>query len=129
MGFWIGEANQYYEGDPLPGAIEVPQRPTADYSWVNNYWAYTPTELDYVTAVQTLLDSTARQRGYDGILSACSYSNSTIPQFQAEGLACLAWRDVVWATCYGSLAAVQAGQMAPPTVDAFISSLPTLVWP
>ncbi|HVJ31676.1 MAG TPA: hypothetical protein VND94_01060 [Terriglobia bacterium] len=88
-----------------------------------------PTEADYVAAVQAMLDTKARERNYDNIMSACTYAASTIAKFKAEGDACLAWRDAVWAQCYTDLAAVQAGTMAQPTVGDFVASLPHLTWP
>lgn len=105
----------------IPGLIEVPDDdPRA---------VIAPTVADYVAAVQVMLDTTARQRNYDNIQSACTYAASTNAQFKAEGLACLAWRDQVWAQCYADLAQVQAGTMQQPTVEAFVASLPTLAWP
>jgi hypothetical protein len=87
------------------------------------------TETDIIFAVQHMLDAKARERNYDGILSACSYATSTVSKFKNEALACVAWRDAVWAQCYASLAAVQAGHMAPPSKDEFVASLPQLTWP
>jgi hypothetical protein len=80
-------------------------------------------------AVQARLDTTARTRNYDGILSLCSYSASTNPKFGPEGLAGVAWRDAVWATCYTVLAAVQAGTQAVPTEAGLLALLPAMTWP
>lgn len=129
MGFYISQGGAYHEGDQLPGDTAVPQRPDAMHAWNGTAWVYAATEADYVAAVQVMLDTTAKQRNYDNIQSACTYAASTNAQFKAEGLACLAWRDAVWAQCYADLAAVQAGTMQQPTVDAFVASLPTLTWP
>jgi hypothetical protein len=89
----------------------------------------TPTVEQYVAAVQNLLDTTARQRNYDGILSACTYATSTNAKFQAEGQACVAWRDGCWAYCYQALADVDSGKRTAPTIDGLIAELPTLTWP
>lgn len=86
-------------------------------------------EWMYKGAVQRLLDATAQARGYDGILAACSYYGSTIAKFRAEANACIAWRDAVWAYCYDQLAKVQAGDIAQPSIDEFIASLPAIAWP
>ena len=42
-------------------------------------------------AVQNMLDSAAKAKGYDSILSACSYAAYPNP-FQAEGQEFVAWR-------------------------------------
>lgn len=80
-------------------------------------------------AVQAHLDTKVKERGYDSILSACSYVNSSDPTFQAEALACVAWRDAVWRTCYNILDEVMAGEREIPTAEELIAELPELVWP
>ena len=82
-----------------------------------------------VNAVQEHLDATAQQRGYDGILSLCSYATSSVPQFAAEGQAGVTWRDACWTHCYATLAACRDGEMAIPTTDELVSALPLFVWP
>jgi hypothetical protein len=89
-----------------------------------------PSVDQYTAAVQAWLDDTAEERNYDHILSACSYVTSTNPLFQAEGQACVAWRDAVWASCYQIMGNVQAGnRAAPATTEDLIAELPTIVWP
>lgn len=80
-------------------------------------------------AVQKHLDDTAKMRGYDGILSACTYATDTHPPFKAEGQACVDWRGAVWGACYTIMAAVQAGNHAMPTEASLIAELPVMVWP
>lgn len=86
-------------------------------------------QASLTAAVQNHLDTTSRQRNYDGILSLCSYAASTSPKFGPEGLAGVAWRDAVWASCYAILADVQAGTRAVPTADELLAELPAMVWP
>ena len=87
------------------------------------------TAADFTNAVQQHLDTTARTRNYDGILSACSYATSTSPPFSLEGVAAVAWRDAVWLYCYQQLAAVQAGTRdVPASTAAFINELPVISW-
>lgn len=88
-----------------------------------------PSISDYTKAMQGLLDSTAQAHGYDGILSACTYAESVVPRFHAEGQACFAWRDSVWAAGDLLLKSVQSGQMQAPTIPALIAMLPKMEWP
>jgi hypothetical protein len=82
-----------------------------------------------VSAVQRHLDTEAKTRGYDGILSLASYASSTHPPFSAEGKAGLDWRDAVWSYCYQVLADVQAQTRPIPTEAKLIAELPKMVWP
>jgi len=80
--------------------------------------------------VQNRLDEFARTRNYDGILSACTYATSTIPNFAAEGQYCVNARDATWTTLYSIMAAVQAQlQPMPTSYNDIESELPELVWP
>ena len=83
----------------------------------------------HVQAVQTLLDSTAQQKGYDGILSACSYAASSNSTFQAEGRACLDWRDRVWIKVYEVLDAVASGSSPMPGEAELLAEIPAMIWP
>lgn len=82
-----------------------------------------------IDAIQKHLDTTAKTRGYDGILSLASYAASTHPPFAAEGRAGADWRDSVWGYGYRVLADVQAGTRTIPTVAELIAELPAMVWP
>jgi hypothetical protein len=81
------------------------------------------------TAMQAHLDDSARTRGYDGILSLCSYAASAHPKFAAEARAGVAWRDAVWAKGYEIQAAVLAGTRPMPTIAEVMAELPALEWP
>ena len=82
-------------------------------------------------AVQHALDGFAKTRGYDGIMSACSYSNSTDAQFKFEADYCIQLRDTTWRMGYAILAEVKAGNRPVPTVDELITELPvgSAKWP
>lgn len=83
-----------------------------------------------VGAVQSWMDDEAKTRGYDGILSLCSYATDPNARFSAEGQAGVDWRGAVWAECYQILADVDAGvRPAPESIDALISELPVMTWP
>ncbi|MDO9235958.1 MAG: hypothetical protein Q7U28_08000 [Aquabacterium sp.] len=83
----------------------------------------------FSAAIQARLDTFARTRNYDGILSASTYATSTVPKFAAEGQAAVNLRDATWAAAYVILAAVEAGTRAMPTLEAVMAELPALVWP
>ncbi|HEY9155573.1 MAG TPA: hypothetical protein VIM69_10600 [Opitutaceae bacterium] len=85
-----------------------------------------------VAAAQDALNTFAATRGYDGILSACTYATSTVPQFAAEGAYCVMLRDQTWAVLYQMLAEVEAGTRPIPSgFDDIASELPTASaeWP
>ena len=80
-------------------------------------------------SVQQLLDSKAKERNYDNILSLCTYATSVNPTFSAEGQAGVEWRDAVWAKCYQVLDEVNSGTREVPTKEELLSELPTFTWP
>lgn len=83
-----------------------------------------------VGATQQRLDDFAKTRGYDGILSACTYATSTITKFQIEGQYCVNMRDATWASLYTLMAEVQAGTRAMPSgYEDVEADLPALAWP
>lgn len=104
-----------------------------DFGPVAPYVAPEPTpeevQKTITDAIQAHLDAKARERGYDGILSLCSYATSTNPKFAAEGQAGVAWRDACWAKGFEIMAEIQAGTREVPTVDELLAELPDLHWP
>lgn len=78
-------------------------------------------------AVQHVLDSKAKELLYDNCLSVCSYIDTGVPKFDAEGRAFRSWRSQVWAKGYEILAQVQAGERGIPTEAELIAELPELV--
>jgi hypothetical protein len=87
------------------------------------------TKSRLTSAIQSMLDDKAKERGYDSILSLCTYATSPTAKFAAEGQAGVSWRDEVWAKGYTILADVEAGTRSIPTVDELLSELPSFVWP
>jgi len=83
----------------------------------------------FTGSIQARLDTFARTRGYDGILSAATYASSTNAQFATEGQYAVNARDLTWAKCYEILGAVQSGTRPMPTLAEIEAELPVLEWP
>lgn len=85
---------------------------------------------EIVRDTQKHLDQFAMTRGYDGILSACTYHSSAVTKFQVEGAYCVQARDATWAKLYEMLDEVTAGTRPVPSGFAdVLPELPTLAWP
>lgn len=82
-----------------------------------------------LAAVDEHLNSAARSRGYDSILSAALRAALPLSPFHAEGLAFGNWMDSVYAKCYEVLAAVKGGEVDEPTFDELLTMLPALKLP
>ena len=117
-----------------------PAEVTQDYVWQDgDYWLGwisdpeplppTPEQqmqqlvAQFTEAVQVHLDSEAQAKGYDNIISACSYAGAPNP-FQAESIQFITWRGNVWAYCYAELAKVQSGERQVPVLEDFLNELP-----
>jgi len=74
-------------------------------------------------AVQVHLDATARARGYDSILSACSYASAP-NRFQMESQAFIEWRSACWDMAFQVQQEVAEGTRPVPTEEELISLLP-----
>lgn len=82
-----------------------------------------------IDGVQNYMDEVAATRGYDSILSACSYIDSGIEKFDTEGAKARRWRSAVWAYCYAQLDLFLEGELTEvPTIEALIDQLPVLDW-
>lgn len=85
-------------------------------------------KAEFEAAVQNLLDTEARSKGYDNILSMISYGTSTKPQWKAEAVAAVKWRDDCW-----NEALVQLGNYiatgVEPTMEDFLAAMPAINWP
>lgn len=107
------------------GCIQITDAEAETITTAQNQLTPAQIEEQYHGAVQAMLDAYAQSMRYDSMISMSTYVNSTNAQFKAESTAALAWRDAVWASCYATLAAVQAGTKAmPASPEAFIATLP-----
>jgi len=83
-----------------------------------------------VAATQERLDTFAQDRGYDSILSACTYATSPSANFATEGQYCVAQRDATWTKLIQILGEITFGTRPKPSGYADIEpELPPLVWP
>lgn len=82
----------------------------------------------YIEAVQNRLDSFAQSKGYDGIMSACTYVASSIASFANEAQRCVLLRDETWNACYKILTDIEQGKRTIPTIDEMLAELPALTW-
>jgi hypothetical protein len=87
-------------------------------------------QAEIVTSTQQRLDTFAKTRNYDSVLSLCTYASSPNAKFQAEGQYGVEARDATWSKLLEILAEVEANTRPMPTGYAEIESeLPPLVWP
>ena len=86
-------------------------------------------QRQFTDTVQQHLDSFARIRNYDNIMSAATYATSTVPKFKTEGQYAVEARDATWAKGYEILGAVLSGQRPMPTIEEVLTELPPLAWP
>lgn len=56
-------------------------------------------------------------------------SHRGLAAYAADAEAFTAWRDPLWVFAFETLAAVQSGQMAQPTISELIAMLPQPPWP
>ena len=54
---------------------------------------------DYTAVVIVMLDTKARERGYDNGLLVASYVGSSDAKWATEAQAFVAWRDQIWTRC------------------------------
>lgn len=120
------QVDEYAKANPDNVTLEVEPEPEPKYE---------PTQEEteariqkrLTNAVQHVLDSKAKELNYDSCLSVCSYIDTGVAKFDAEGVAFRKWRSAVWAKGYEILAEVQEGKREIPTEEELIADLPELV--
>lgn len=80
--------------------------------------------------VQQRLDDFAATRGYDNIVSACSYATSQHAKYGPEGRYCVTAREDTWDVMFQIEASVVAGtRPMPRSYEEIEPDLPVLAWP
>lgn len=69
--------------------------------------------------VKELLNETAKQYDYDDIISACSYTNSTVQAYKEEAERFVKFRDDVWELYYSIM-----NEGVPETTEGFLEQFP-----
>lgn len=118
-----GAYERGYDGQ-LYRAGEAPQKSPEE----QQAEAQAAMQAEFTDAIQQRLDAFAQERGYDNIMSACSYFGSANPRFKAEADRAIALRDATWAKCYEILDDVLAGKRPIPTEEELFAELPKLEW-
>lgn len=117
------------------------RQPSPAHEWMEGEWvdttpeppAPTPEQIidAYRLAIQAHVDAAAQGRDYNDGNALAGYIASTVPQWAAEALAFVAWRDEVWAYAYTELAKVttEPPEREVPSIENFIGELPAIEWP
>lgn len=89
---------------------------------------HSPGVADYQSAIQAMVDETARSQLFNDGVTMASYVSSTVEPWAAQAQAFVAWRDNVWQYAYSELSKVQAGEREQPTIEKFLLELPEINW-
>lgn len=113
---WYSNDNSVYVA-PADEETFIPREPTAE-----------EIKQMLIDGTQNYMDEVAQTRGYDSILSACSYISTGVERFDAEGAEARKWRSAVWQYCYDQLDLVLEGKRSIPTLEELIEELPKIDW-
>lgn len=83
-----------------------------------------------VDSTQAYLDTFAKTRNYDNILSLCTYATSLVEKFRIEGQYGVELRDKTWARLYELFNEIKNGtRVQPESFEDIRSELPIPIWP
>lgn len=85
-----------------------------------------PSLSEFGNSIQAVLDSGARDAGYDDIASMVSYVGDPNEKFAAEGEAARDWRSAVWTYATEQLSLIEKGEREFPTLEQFAKELPAM---
>lgn len=125
MTLYYNHVLDYFQEYPMPEGPDWRVATEEDVQREANKVLFTTVQQ----AIQLHLDNVAKTRGYDGILSLCSYAASLNPKFSGEAQAGVVWRDECWAYAYNLFDMVQAGEIPVPSIEDVLEGLPQIVWP
>lgn len=134
----------YPPNPPQPGTYEnvVEVQPVeVDGVWYRHFILVpmTPEEVvqknqqlwvEFTSDTQNRLDTFAQTRGYDNMLSLCTYATSPTQKYATEGAYGVQSRDETWLAFYQLMDEVKAGVAPMPTnFGEVVAVLPVLEWP
>jgi hypothetical protein len=124
--FYLGGSVDPLSRQVTGGTWEDPGAPSYDQVYED---AMATVRAELTSFVQGIIDANAKERGYDSILSLCTYATSTNPRFQAEGQAGVVCRDKAWALGYDLEAKVRRGEIPIPTKEEVAALVESIDWP
>lgn len=111
---------------PQPSHEEVMALDTPELEHMYQFYRFIDAGTPLIAAY---VDAVAREKNYDTAVSCASYVSSTIPAWQAQAVAFVAWRDSVYSYCIAQETLMQTGARSIPTFEEFKTELPVMVWP
>lgn len=119
--YWFADGSKHIIteiGELLPEGALL-EDPNSDQILINQF----------KTEIQKHLDIFAQERGYDNCLSCCTYADSAIAKFAAEGQYMKNKRDQYWSIGYQIIDDVQSGSREVPSLEQLFIELGPLDWP
>jgi hypothetical protein len=93
---------------------------------INQEKALEQAKASMESAIQEHIDNEAKARGYDNIVSACSYAG--YPNvFQTEAISLGNFRSACWTKAYEVQASIDTGTISIPTIDELLAMMPLVV--
>lgn len=125
--YWMPEDEYGAQPHVMDELGELPEGATFTAPEMSKEQKEAQIQAQLTSAVQQVLDAKAQELNYDNCLSVCSYVDTGVSKFDAEGVAFRKWRSAVWAKGYEILAQIQADERGIPTEAELIAELPELV--
>jgi hypothetical protein len=116
------------------GFIECPQNTQVGFLYKDNQFInpnLTTQDLlsEIVNQAQNLLNTKALERGYDSILSLCTYATDPDSQLSKEGQDGVRWRSQTWSFLKQYQVEISNGSKPVPTsVKEVLDQLPVMEW-
>ena len=125
----LGTNTKFYQSI---GMIEQDVEQAYDGAWyLKGYAPQKPQELvikEYEAAIDNLILTTAKSKGYDSAYTCLSYLQSSNAIWKTEAEAFNTWRDACWVKAHEILNQWQTGEIEQPTVEEVLAQMPAIGW-